>query len=183
MATRLKWMKGMTNLRGGKEDQDHRIRARIRRRAQNCAGLGAHLEDLGSLVEVSGEQARLLPVGERARHLFGKDEGSATPAKKKKVPQLDLFKVLEQVDGAETTFGEPVVERQGKTVLDRIHQSMILFAAGRGEALKRFLVEEGVGQDSRFWSLAQALSALYPTSTSEKRWIDGVLARKKGLGF
>src|SRR5439155_6116169 len=30
-------------------------------------GLGAHLEDLGSLVEVSGDQARLLPVGERAR--------------------------------------------------------------------------------------------------------------------
>ena len=38
---------------------------------------------------------------------------------------------------------------------------MILFAAGRGEALKRFLVEEGVGQDSRFWRLAQALSALF----------------------
>jgi len=146
-------------------------------------GLGAHLEDLSSLVEVSGEKARLLPVGERARHLFAKDEGNVAHAKKKKVPQLDLFTVLEQVDGAETTFGEPVVERQGKTVLDRIHQSMILFAAGRSEALKRFLIEEAVGQDSRFWSLAQALSALYPTSTSEKRWIDGVLARKKGLGF
>jgi hypothetical protein len=60
---------------------------------------------------------------------------------------------------------------------------MILFAAGRSEALKRFLVEEGVGRDSRFWSLAQALSALYPTHTVEKRWIDGVLSRKKGLGF
>jgi hypothetical protein len=34
-------------------------------------GLGAHLEDLGSLVEVSGDKARLLPVGERARTLFG----------------------------------------------------------------------------------------------------------------
>jgi putative DNA methylase len=94
-----------------------------------------------------------------------------------------LFKVLEQADGAETTSGEAIVERQGKTVLDRIHQSMILFAAGRSEALKRFLVEEGVGRDPRFWSLAQALSALYPTHTTEKRWIDGVLARKKGLGF
>jgi putative DNA methylase len=63
-------------------------------------GLGAHLEDLGSLVEVSGDEARLLPVGERARHLFGKDEGNvAAPKKKKKVPQLDLFKVLEEVDG------------------------------------------------------------------------------------
>ena len=146
-------------------------------------GLGAHLEDLCSLVEVSGETARLLPVGERARHLFGKDEGKVAPARRKKEPQLDLFKVLQQADEAQSTFGEAKVERQGATVLDRIHQSMILFAAGRGEALKRFLVEDGVGRDPRFWRLAQALSALYPGHTEEKRWVDGVLARKKGLGF
>ena len=146
-------------------------------------GLGAHLEDLNSLVEVSGDQARLLPVGERARHLFGKEEGQVTPARKKKVPQLDLFKVLEQADEGGTTFGETKVERHGETVLDRIHQSMILFAAGRSEALKRFLVEDGAGRDQRFWRLAQALSALYPSHTEEKRWVDGVLARKKGLGF
>jgi hypothetical protein len=40
-----------------------------------------------------------------------------------------------------------------------------------------------VGRDPRFWQLAQALSALYPPGTEEKRWVDGVLARKKGLGF
>jgi len=49
--------------------------------------------------------------------------------------------------------------------------------------LKRFLVEEGVGRDQRFWRLAQALSALYPAEVDEKRWVDGVLAKKKGLGF
>lgn len=146
-------------------------------------GLGAHLEDLSSLVEVAGEQARLLPVAERAAHLFGKDQGKAAPAKKKKAPQLDLFKALEQAEGGESSFGDTKVERHGETVLDRIHQSMILFAAGRGEALKRFLVEDGVGRDQRFWRLAQALSALYPSHTEEKRWVDGVLARKKGLGF
>ncbi len=153
-------------------------------------GLGAHLEDLSSLVEISGETARLLPVGERARHLFGKDEGRVTQARKKKMPQLDLFKVLEQADQGGTNFGETNVERHGlpagkagATVLDRIHQSMILFAAGRSEAMKRFLVEDGAGRDPRFWRLAQALSALYPSHTEEKRWVDGVLARKKGLGF
>jgi adenine-specific DNA methylase len=146
-------------------------------------GLGAHLEELKNLVEVSGDEARLLPVSERARHLFAKDQGNAAPNKRKKTAEPDLFKVLEQVDGHEATSGEPLVEQHGKTVLDRIHQSMILFATGRGEALKRFLVEEGVGRDQRFWSLAQALSALYPTWTTEKRWVDGVLARKKGLGF
>lgn len=146
-------------------------------------GLGAHLEDLANLVEVSGEQARLLPVGERARSLFGKDEGKVVVARKRKEPQLDLFKVLQHADEGGTTFGETKVERHGATVLDRIHQSMILFAAGRGEAIKRFLVEDGVGRDPRFWRLAQALSALYPAHTEEKRWVDGVLARKKGLGF
>ena len=55
-------------------------------------GLGAHLEDLASLVEVEGETARLLPVAERARPLFGKDEGKATPIRKKRGPQMELFK-------------------------------------------------------------------------------------------
>jgi putative DNA methylase len=147
-------------------------------------GLGAHLEDLDSLVEVSGETARLLPVGERARTLFGKNEGKVAPQRKKREPQMNLFKVLEEVDDdGGTTLGETKVARLGETVLDRIHQSMILFAAGRGEALKHLLVENGVGQDQRFWRLAQALSALYPSHTEEKRWVDGVLARKKGLGF
>ena len=68
-------------------------------------------------------------------------------------------------------------------MLDRIHQAMLLFAAGQGEALKRFLVEDGIGQEARFWKLAQSLSALYPPGTDEKRWVDGVLARKKGLGL
>ena len=39
-------------------------------------GLGANLEDLGSLVEVSGDTSPTIPVGERARYLFGKDEGN-----------------------------------------------------------------------------------------------------------
>jgi len=60
---------------------------------------------------------------------------------------------------------------------------MILFATGRGEALKRLIVEEGVGHDTRFWKLSQALSALYSNASEEKRWIDGVLAKKKGFGF
>ena len=150
-------------------------------------GLGANLDNLASLVEVSGESARLLPVGERAQHLFGKDDATLAgknAKRKKRDAQMDMFKVLgeAEADGG-TTFGETKVERHGDTVLDRIHQSMILFAAGRSEAMKGFLVEDGAGRDPRFWRLAQALSALYPSSTEEKRWVDGVLARKKGLGF
>jgi hypothetical protein len=148
-------------------------------------GLGAHLESLGHLVEVSGETARLLPVGERMKHLFGKDEADApsTSSKKKKSAQLDMFAELVESGESEAVWKEKTVERFGETTLDRVHQAMILFAAGRGEALKRFVVEDGAGRDGRFWRLAQALSALYPAGVEEKRWVDGVLARKKGLGF
>ncbi|HEX7518626.1 MAG TPA: hypothetical protein VF345_15205 [Chthoniobacterales bacterium] len=145
-------------------------------------GLGANLEQLDSLVEIKGDTARLLPVAERARSLFGKTEGKLSTKRKSKEPQLDLFKVLEDAE-SDGNFADASVSRPGETVLDRIHQAMILFAAGRAEAVKRFLIEDGVGRDQRFWRLAQALSALYPANTDEKRWVDGVLARKKGLGL
>ena len=148
-------------------------------------GLGANLENLTSLIQVKGDKARLLPVSERSSYLFGKDAGQA-PVKrpKKDHKQLSLFDTSESTADEESEdWGDTNIENQGKTVLDRIHQTMILFAAGRSEALKRFLVDDGVGSDKRFWTLAQSLSALYPTGTDEKRWVDGVLARKKGLGF
>jgi putative DNA methylase len=71
----------------------------------------------------------------------------------------------------------------GATVLDRLHQAMILFGAQRGERLKRFLVEDGAGKDARIWKLAQSLAVLYPPGTDERRWVEGVLARKNGLGL
>ena len=148
-------------------------------------GLGAHLESLTSLVEVKGEIARLLPVSERTRKLFGKDEAeSSVRTRKKKTSQLQLGFVAELEQAEEAgSWGGKGAPSVGATALDRIHQSMILFAAGRGEALRRLLVDEGVGRDERFWRLAQVLSYLYPKVSDEKRWIDGVLARKKGLGF
>jgi adenine-specific DNA methylase len=148
-------------------------------------GLGAHLETLTSLVEVKGETARLLPVADRTRKLFGRNEvdSSAAPRNKKTAQlQLGFIAELEQAEEA-GGWGGKGAPTQGATVLDRVHQCMILFAAGRSEALRRFLVDEGVGKDERFWRLAQVLSYLYPKTSDEKRWIDGVLARKKGIGF
>jgi hypothetical protein len=145
-------------------------------------GLGAHLEQLTRTVEVKGDKATLLSVGARAKYLFGKDEGRAPAKRTRGARQRSLFDESE-VGGDREGSGELSVPEVGATVLDRLHQSMVLFGAGRGDALKRFLVEEGVGRDQRFWRLAQALSALYPGGSEEKRWVDGVLARKKGLGF
>jgi len=149
-------------------------------------GLGARLEILSHVVEIKGGLARLLGVGERTRYLFGKEVVDAAPVAKKPkraAAQLNLFAELEQAEEERGVVGELGAPPPGVTMLDRVHQAMILFATGRAEAMKRFLVEDGAGSDGRFWKLAQTLSALYPAGSDEKRWVDGVLARKKGLGF
>jgi len=147
-------------------------------------GLGAVLENLTHLVEIKGDEARLLPVSERTRHLFGKEEEEPVRAARKKASaQLNMFAELTGSEDAEMAWQEKTVKRVGETTLDRVHQAMILFAAGRGEALKRFVVEDGVGQDGKFWRLADALNALYPAGSDERRWVEGVLARKKQFGF
>jgi adenine-specific DNA methylase len=150
-------------------------------------GLGAHLEALSTLIKVRGSRARLLPVAERTRSLFQKGETTSPLGRrrvKRKNGQLSMGFVADLEEAEESGgWGETGAPQKGETVLDRVHQSMILFGAGRGEALKRFLVDERVGSDVRIWRLADALSALYPLFTDEKRWVDGVLARKKGLGF
>ena len=95
---------------------------------------------------------------------------------------MALFAEIEEV-AAEQGWGDVGAPTAGTTTLDRVHQAMLLFASGRGEALKRFLVDEGIGRQAPFWKLSQALAALYPTGSDERRWVEGVLARKKGLGF
>ncbi len=150
-------------------------------------GLGAHLEKLNDVVEVKGDKARLLSVAERTKALFGKDgakepEGAARASAKSSKKQLGLFGEIEAAE-KQGFLGPTGVPKVGATTLDRLHQAMILFGAGRSDALKRFVVEEGAGSDPRFWKLAQSFSALYPPGSEEKRWVDGVLARKKSLGF
>ena len=139
--------------------------------------LGADLEALsrraGAAFEVKGSTARMLPVRERRRVLLDGGEPDRL-MRPRRGPQTELF--------AEEAAAIPYRSlRPGPTRLDRIHQSMLLFAEDRADALRRFLVDEGVGSDPLFWRLAQAFSALYPPAIPEKRWIDGVLARKRML--
>ena len=148
-------------------------------------GLGIHLEQSESLVEIKGDKARLMAVAERTTYLFGKGTTATTTGagRKKKLKQRSLFEELDEVEAAEGGWIDLKGPPPGTTVLDRVHQAMILFAGNRGELLKRFLVEDGVGKDDRFWKLADNLNKLYPPGTEERRWVEGVLARKKGLGL
>ncbi|HKM55307.1 MAG TPA: DUF1156 domain-containing protein [Isosphaeraceae bacterium] len=175
-------------------------------------GLGANLDALKSVVEVKGKTARLLLVSEREPFLFARP-GSPQPVSRPSQPTNTLQATRRGkskrpakgqrsfgVNEEEGLSSQPAMQHEARpdvsphdanspeyttaeTVLDRIHQSMLLFARGRSDAMKRFLVDDGIGKDARFWKLAQSLSALYPPGTDEKRWVDGVLARKKGLGL
>src|SRR5690606_26652337 len=129
-----------------------------------------------------GDTARLLSVIERSRSLLGTGATARKQTGHPRKKQMSLFdEVAEAV--AERGWGETGAPEAGATTLDRVHQAMLLFGAGRADALRRFVLEQGVGNQPAFWKLAQSLSALYPAGTNEKRWVEGVLARKKGLGF
>ncbi len=147
-------------------------------------GLGANLDELKTLIEVKGDKARLLPVIERANTLFGTMGMQQKTVKRKKFVQLSLL--TENVEtGEDLKFELPELkmEQTGKTVLDRLHQAMLLFSTGRTEALKRFLVDDGAGKDDRFWKLAQSLTTLYPRDVDERRWVEAIQTYKKSLGF
>lgn len=150
-------------------------------------GLGIHLEKHPNLVEVKGDKARLLAVTERVKTLFGKSteaEAKAKKAKKKKgATQTNLFAELQQAEEEAGKQFDVEGPKPGTTVLDRVHQAMLLFGAGRGDALKRFLVDDAAGKEPAFWRLVDTLSKLYPKGTDERRWAEGVVARKKGLGL
>jgi putative DNA methylase len=141
---------------------------------------GAHEDRLrrpGGILEVKGNTARLVAVAERRRFLFGQTSGGGETPRRRRRGQANLFEELAAEPEPE------MVLAPGASTLDRLHQAMLLFADGRSEALRRFLVDEGVGRDVQFWRLADALSRLYPMNSQEKRWVDGLLARKKGLGL
>lgn len=60
------------------------------------------------------------------------------------------------------------------TTLDRVHAAMLLQASGRTSALRALLkAEQERGFD--FLRLANALSALYPRGSEEKRLLDAML--------
>ena len=68
-----------------------------------------------------------------------------------------------------------------ETVLDRIHESMLLFARGRSDALKRFLVDDGIGKDARFGNSPVALG---PVSAGNRRAaLGGWRLAQEGSGY
>src|SRR5262249_43382825 len=69
---------------------------------------------------------------------------------------------------------ESLSTRREATTLDRVHAAMLLQSSGHTNALRALLVAEQE-RGSDFLRLANALSALYPRGSEEKRLLDAML--------
>ncbi len=156
----------------------------VRRFAQP---LGIHLDEWESrIIKTDKGVVRLRPVTERGKELF--DESGTGALADEIEPnaaasgQLSLFpNEPPAVRGRSRRRGRLSAASDASldaplqaTTLDRVHASMMFQAAGRTEALRNLLrAEQERGPD--FLRLANALSALYPRGSEEKRLLDGML--------
>jgi adenine-specific DNA methylase len=154
----------------------------VRRFAQP---LGIRLPDWDRrIIETKKGMVRLLPVAERAKQLFGEsgavaDEIELSP---RAAAQLTLFPEEQPtIRGRGRRRGRATTVTAGElessleaTTLDRVHAAMLLQDSGRSQALRNLLAaEQDRGPD--FLRLANALSALYPRGSEEKRLLDAML--------
>jgi len=156
--------------------------------------LGIHLPDWeGRIIETQKGVVRLLSVSERARQLFGDDGADAVADLIEHDPRRDyqqlLFPELEdnppqrrkgrrgktkRLFNEESLRSPRLGGEKEATTLDRVHAAMLLQAGGQANALRMLIkAEQDRGPD--FLRLANALSALYPKNSEEKRLLDAML--------
>ena len=141
------------------------------------------------IIETRKGVVRLLAVSERSKQLFGKDGSEAVADLLEKDPlavtrQLTLFadqedqpvartKAKRRRTGVDLSEDAPAAQPEA-TTLDRVHAAMLLQAGGRTNALRALLKAEQE-RGPYFLRLANALSALYPKGSEEKRLLDAML--------
>jgi putative DNA methylase len=156
--------------------------------------LGIHLDKWeGRVIETEKGIVRLLPVAERAKQLFGDADASAMAHRIEqdvKASRNYTFAFMKEVVAPPeimsrgrgkakpaSASGAAAMEAptpQTVTTLDRVHAAMLLQASGQANGLRVMLKEEQQrGPD--FLRLANALSALYPKESEEKRLLDAML--------
>ena len=143
-------------------------------------------------IETKKGVVRLLPVAERAAQLFGRRGSQAVAAwlEHQAAAGADPLQGLlfpDQPEGAPVAVRERpprygdadhaddrAAATRDATTLDRVHTGMLLQAGGRTNALRALVhAERERGPD--FLRLSNALSALYPRASEEKRLLDAML--------
>ena len=129
---------------------------------------------------------RLLPVAERVGDLFGQDGAGAAADWIESDPgaaiQATLFPELDAEPNLRSRRrgkksildGDAELQTIDATTLDRVHAAMLLQASGHANAL-RMLIGAEQDRGPEFLRLANALSALYPRGSQEKRLLDAML--------
>ncbi len=169
----------------------------VRRFAQP---LGIRLPEWeGRVIETKKGVVRLLSIRERARVLFGREGADLVARRIERAPrgpvQLELL-LPERMAEVGAEYG-PARRRgrrgsrgphpdlrpegegehglpRGATTLDRVHAAMLLQAAGRANALRALLRSE-IERGQEFLRLANALAALYPKGSEERRLVEAML--------
>ena len=153
--------------------------------------LGIHLPNWeGRIIETSKGVVRLIPVLERREKLFGEKGAEAIARAIERSggqdAQFTLFPDQERVpDPPLKTRKSGKARRKGgdseapaapreATTLDRVHAAMLLQAGGQAAALSA-LLEAETQRSPDFLRLSNALSALYPKESEEKRLLDAML--------
>jgi putative DNA methylase len=158
----------------------------VRRFAQP---LGIHLDEWeGRIIRTEKGVVRLIPVSERSTQLFGEDGASLAADRIERTPsgpiQLTLFPTAAEASPppvrgrrrrpAMAVSEQALQTQRSATTLDRVHAAILLQASGRSNALRALLKDE-VDRGPDFVRLANALSALYPADSDEKRLVDAML--------
>jgi len=154
--------------------------------------LGIHLDKWeGRIIDTEKGVVRLLPVAERATQLFGDADAAAMARRIEqdvKAQRNYTFAFMQDAGAApevrvRQTKGKSKKESEEKpetpalqqvTTLDRVHAAMLLQSSGQTNGLRALLREEQQ-RGSDFIRLANALSALYPKDSEEKRLLDAML--------
>ncbi len=140
----------------------------------------------GRIIDQAKGVVRLLPVAERTKDLLGEagaaaaaDWIEADPAsglQQSLFPEWDAAPKRSVRRGGRKGIldGDAELQAVDATTLDRIHAAMLLQAHGHANAL-RALIKAEQERGSDFLRLANALSALYPRGSREKRLLDAML--------
>ena len=160
----------------------------VRRFAQP---LGIHLPEWeGRVIETEKGVVRLLSVKERAKQLFGEESISVAGFRIEEQARSDPQMKFDFAVRSERAIAPEIKARRPRkkkeltaesspkagvtTTLDRIHAAMLLQASGQTNALRALLKAE-VERGPDFLRLSNALSALYPRESEEKRLLDAML--------
>ncbi len=141
----------------------------------------------GRIIETKKGVVRLMAVSERSRQLFGDDGTEAVvdlidhysheKDQQLLLPEFEKKQAPRIRDRRKATLGASALEggvMREATTLDRVHAAMLLQASGQANAL-RILIKAEQERGPDFLRLANALSALYPAGSEEKRLLDAML--------